>query len=174
MLEAAPLGHMLDALPTISRALTKRGFTRDGGVYDAGDQVVHIKSKIVGGLFVWSSQLSRHHGNADATLEAFTEWLWSGNGFSSDRYAKLGLERPQAPSELVQLASAGSGVRCLEAATTHGLETLRSFKEMRSDCTPGAITNPTAAAGLRRRTNSTAAAPSALPAFGAGLRKFAP
>ena len=56
------------------------------------EQVV-VKSDCVGGLFVWAHQLERRGSDVNATLEAFTHWLWSGNGFSQERYAKLGLER---------------------------------------------------------------------------------
>ena len=44
-----------------------------------------VKSDIVGGLFCWDEHLSKHRNDGAATLEAFTSWLWSGNGFSKAR-----------------------------------------------------------------------------------------
>ena len=82
MLEASPLGHLLDALPVIGKALARRAVQSDGGTYtdpsERGQKVV-IRSDVIGGLFVWTSQLEEHNRDADSTLEAFTDWLWSGD-----------------------------------------------------------------------------------------------
>ena len=90
-----------------------------------------------GGLFVWDRQLKRNGGDADATVHAFTAWLWSGNGFSKERYAKLGLERPRPPQSVLEQAAAvrqgaGQGLEALRAAERAGEELHQ----------PGAITNP--------------------------------
>lgn len=97
MLEASPLGHLLDALPVIGTALARRGVQSDGGTYndpsERGQKVV-IRSGVTGGLFVWTAQLEEHNGDADATLEAFTHWLWSGD--SAARH-------PLSPDSLLHL-----------------------------------------------------------------------
>ena len=102
LLEASPLGPLLDALPVIGRALARRGHTADGGQYTERGQRVTVASDVAGGLFVWSEQLKAHGDDGDATVEAFTAWLWSGNGFSKERYAKLGLARPKPPDEYLK------------------------------------------------------------------------
>ena len=55
---------------------------------------------------MWSDQLQKHGGDVDATLEAFTSWLWSGNGFSKERYTKLGLQRSKPPKEYLEKVAA--------------------------------------------------------------------
>ena len=78
------------SLPLIGRALAGgRRVEGESGVY--GDK--EVRSDNAGGLFCWDSQLAARRGDGDGTLTAFTEWLWSGNGFSKSRYEKLGLER---------------------------------------------------------------------------------
>ena len=99
---------------------------------------------------MWSDQLRRHAGDAQATLHAFTEWLWSGNGFSKERYTKLGLQRPTPPSSMLEQAAqkrrgAGRDVDAsIVAATGQGLECLRLHEGMATPHAPGAITNPNA------------------------------
>ena len=77
-------------------------------------------------LFRWDHELGVLKGDADQTLQAFTHWLWSGNGFSKERYAKLGLERPQPPPGVLAAVQAGA---------RQGIESLRGEED-------GAITNP--------------------------------
>ena len=158
MLEASPLGHLLDALPVIGRALAKRSLTADGGAYNQGGQKVTVRSNVRGGLFVWSQQLEEHHSDANATLDAFTHWLWSGNGFSAERYAKLGLQRPKPPSEFLRkkaeeeqaaasLLEGGlpsSASRAITEGTSYGLEGLRLLEGMEAPHDAGAIVNPAA------------------------------
>ena len=111
-----------------------------------------------GGLFVWSEQLAKRRGDPNATLEAFTKWLWSGNGFSKQRYEKLGLERPKPPDAYLD-SQGGTAARALEhkapalhAGVAHGLESLRRFEGMASPHAPGAITNPSAYADPARKS----------------------
>ncbi len=197
MLEATPVAHLLDALPVIGNALTKRGFTHDGGTYDADGQKLTVTSEVVGGLFVWAEQLAKYGGDTSATLDAFTRWLWSGNGFSKERYEKLGLERPKAPEGLVKKSGLAMKHQPpqdpLQAGVAHGLESLRHFEGMQSPHAPGAITNPTAyapgavtnptnAANVARKpaTSSGTAAKmvnlfsTSSSGFGNPTRKFAP
>ena len=54
------LGHLLDALPVIGKALAKRATVSDGGSYNEGGQKVTVRSNVYGGLFVWSQQLEEH------------------------------------------------------------------------------------------------------------------
>ena len=74
------------------------------------------------------------------TFRAFEAWIYSGNGFSQERYAKLKLERPDPPDRLVD----GDDDRDagVEAAVGHGLEQLRAREGL--DHAPGAIVNPDA------------------------------
>ncbi len=143
-LEASPLGPLLDALPLIGSALVRRGHEADGGVHvtKSGEEVV-VRSDVVGGLFVWSDVLQSNGGSVDATLDAFTSWLWSGNGFSKERSEKLGLQRPSPPDSYLEKLAAEQAPR-LTDATRHGLESLRDFEGMGAPHDPGAITNPAA------------------------------
>ena len=162
MLEATPLAHLLDALPVIGSALARRGFTHDGGTYEDEGRELRVTSEVEGGLFVWAEQLARHRGDAEATLRSFTSWLWSGNGFSKERYAKLGLQRPKAPdglkgSGLVEQqpskpAARDADANALHAGVAHGLESLRRFEGMESPHAPGAITNPSAYSDPARKS----------------------
>ena len=152
-LEASPLANLLDALPIIGKALARRGHQAASGEYSNqnGDGVV-ITSEVIGGLFVWSDQLAGHDGNVDETLQAFSHWLWSGNGFSTDRYKKLGLQRPRPPREVIDEAAQRQRQQLLGGqphqqqmlvdATAHGLESLRAFESMDAPHAAGAITNP--------------------------------
>ncbi|KAH8073728.1 hypothetical protein JL720_10798 [Aureococcus anophagefferens] len=72
------------------------------------------------------------------TFRAFETWIYSGNGFSQERYAKLKLERPDPPDRLVD----GDDDAGVEAAVGHGLEQLRAREGL--DHAPGAIVNPDA------------------------------
>ncbi|KAK7230815.1 mitochondrial carrier protein [Aureococcus anophagefferens] len=72
------------------------------------------------------------------TFRAFETWIYSGNGFSQERYAKLKLERPDPPDRLV----GGDDDAGVEAAVGHGLERLRAREGL--DHAPGAIVNPDA------------------------------
>ena len=179
LLEASPLGPMLDALPIIGRALAKRGHTGDGGAYESDGQTVVIKSEVAGGLFVWSDQLERHRGNADATVAAFTHWLWSGNGFSQERYEKLGLQRPKPPESFLKQKAAEQQQEAIEG-TTYGLESLRAFEGMKQPHALGAITNPSAYRDPAKKSGQGAAVPSRTPVFAAAgsfsnpTRKFTP
>ena len=174
MLRASPLGPMLDALPLIGRALTTRLTQADGGSYaltpgkNAESEVV-IKSEVVGGLFVWVSQLERNGGNVKATLDSFTKWLWSGNGFSKERYAKLGLERPRPPDELIKKVAAEQQ-SAITASTMHGLESLRLLEGKDQPHAPGAITNPIA----YREPERKSAMPGFTASFGNPTRGFTP
>ena len=145
--------NLLDALPIIGKALARRGHQAASGEYSNqnGDGVV-ITSEVIGGLFVWSDQLAGHDGNVDETLQAFSHWLWSGNGFSTDRYKKLGLQRPRPPREVIDEAAQRQRQQLLGGqphqqqmlvdATAHGLESLRAFESMDAPHAAGAITNP--------------------------------
>ena len=160
LLEASPIGHLLDALPVIGQALAKRGHSADGGTYTMNREQVVIRSDVVGGLFVWALELERHKGDADATVEAFTHWLWSGNGFSSDRYEKLGFNRPRPPDALLAKVAADQKQLGVSAGTTYGLESLRAFEGMALPHDPGAIVNPSAYREPAKK--------SAVPKFAAG------
>lgn len=144
-LEASPLGPLLDALPIIGRALAKRLLVGDNGLYETKSKTVKVQSSVIGGLFVWSDQLSALHGDTNAVVEAFTTWLWSGNGFSSERYAKLGLERPKPPEDWLESKSSltEQKQRVMEG-TAHGLEALRTFEGRDEAHQLGAIANPKA------------------------------
>ena len=92
---------------------------------------------------MWSVELARIAAGAPvdnaavaATFKAFEKWIYSGNGFSSERYAKLKLERPDPPENVVD-GNPGSDVA---AAVGHGLEALRAREGIAH--APGAITNP--------------------------------
>ncbi len=109
-----------------------------------------MHSELAGGLFCWDKQLAAHRGDEAAALEGFSAWLWSGNGFSRERYAKLGLERPQVPEEVIQMQERRAKERAhvtaqsegLATAAGHGLESLRAKEGMAQPHAPGAITNP--------------------------------
>lgn len=202
LLEASPLGHLLDALPVIGTALAKRVLSGDGGKYRvAGGDEVTVRSDVLGGLFVWTRQLERHGGRADKTIEEFTHWLWSGNGFSKERYAKLGLARPKPPKEWLEKKALEDdeeeqGGRAgqhpeLTAGTSYGLEGLRLLEGMEQPHAAGAITNPTAYQNPSRKTAAPAKKPTTTAAksllkslgssggagatgFGNPTRKFAP
>ena len=104
-------------------------------------------SHLEGGLFIWETQLALIAGGRDPaaddapireTFRAFETWIYSGNGFSQERYAKLKLERPDPPDRLV----GGDGDDDVETAVGHGLESLRAREGL--DHAPGAIVNPDA------------------------------
>ena len=104
-------------------------------------------SHLEGGLFIWETQLALVAGGRDPaaddapireTFRAFETWIYSGNGFSQERYAKLKLERPDPPDRLV----GGDDDAGVEAAVGHGLEALRAREGL--DHAPGAIVNPDA------------------------------
>ena len=170
LLVASPIGHLLDALPVIGQALARRGHNVDGGAYVMNQEQVVVRSDVVGGLFVWAHEVERHQGDAGATVEAFTHWLWSGNGFSKERYAKLGLNRPRPPESLLkkvaaeQHASTAQKELGLAAGTTYGLESLRTFEGMALPHAPGAIVNPAAYRDPAKK--------SAVPKFAAGGSGF--
>ena len=151
----------------------KRSVQADGGRYTlsrggVADDVV-VQSEVVGGLFIWAYELQRNGGDVSATLESFTHWLWSGNGFSKERYAKLGLERPRPPDSLLKKVAAEQAAAPkqlgLAAATAHGLESLRAFEGMEMPHAPGAITNPSA----YREPAKKSGPGQALPKFAAGF-----
>lgn len=176
-LRASPLGPLLPALPLIGRALAGgRRVEGESGVY--GDK--EVRSDNAGGLFCWDSQLAARRGDGDGTLTAFTEWLWSGNGFSKARYDKLGLARPAPPQQFLErngssAAAAGGGTaaaaEALRAGAGQGLESLRSVEGMREPHAPGAITNPASyrPGGIG---NPVAATGGPGLAFGQSSRKF--
>jgi len=111
------------------------GGVRGGGGRGGGSVVV--TSATSGGLFRWDAEVARHGGDAAATLDAFTKWLWSGNGFSKERYAKLGLERPRPPQSVLAQAAA------VRQGAGQGLEALRAAERVGEELhQPGAITNP--------------------------------
>ena len=195
LLEASPLGEYLDALPIIGKALARRGVGMGtlNDVVAAGEEVAYngkkvvVQSTVVGGLFVWLDELQRNGNDVDATLESFTHWLWSGNGFSKERYAKLGLEKPRPPESLLKKVAAEQD-RMLEgppqqkqigfaAATAHGLESLRAFEGMSQPHAAGAITNPSAykdpskksAAPQEEARQQEKPKPAMLPSFGTGF-----
>lgn len=182
LLEASPLGHLLDALPVIGSALTRRGVQVDGGAYaitkgGVGEEVV-VKSEVVGGLFVWTLEVARNGGNIEATLESFTHWLWSGNGFSKERYAKLGLQRPRPPDSLLKKVAAEQSASPkqlgLTAATAHGLESLRSFEGMDQSHAAGAITNPAAYRDPAKKSGPGSMPKFSSSSFGNPTRGFSP
>lgn len=89
------------------------------------------------------------------TPKAFTEWLWSGNGFSKSRYDKLGLARPSPPPGYLSAggggapdqlgatdAGAAAAAAALRVGAGQGLESLRLAEGMGRSHAPGAITNP--------------------------------
>lgn len=103
-----------------------------------------MTSATSGGLFRWDAEVARHGGDAAATLDAFTKWLWSGNGFSKERYAKLGLERPRPPQSVLEQAAA------VRQGAGQGLEALRAAERVGEELhQPGAITNPSHSAYAR-------------------------
>jgi len=176
-LARTPLGPLLSALPDIARALTNdRKTGKDSGVY--GNKVV--KSEVAGGLFCWDQQLDARGRDEDVTLKAFTDWLWSGNGFSEKRYEKLGLERPPLPQGVGQPLlkdSTQAAADSLRAGTGYGLESLRLSEGLQQPHDPGAITNPSSykPGGI---ANPSKALPFSKPAsapgigFGQSPRKF--
>jgi len=185
-LGATPLGPLLDALPTIASALCSRKVEAEDGVYE--DQTV--KSDVAGGLFCWDSQLRACHGDPDATLQAFTAWLWSGNGFSKDRYTKLNLERPAPPTKLGQPKQpqlTDSSPNSIGNAVGYGLESLRANEGLVEPHAAGAITNPVSyqpggignpdrpsSKALDRLGLGSATAPKPTFAFGSTARTFVP
>ena len=113
----------------------------------------------------WASEVERNRGDVEATLESFTHWLWSGNGFSKERYAKLGLERPRPPDSLLKKVAAEQP-KSLTAATSYGLEGLRAFEGMQQPHAAGAITNPAAYRDPAKKSGPGAqAASSTAPKF---------
>ena len=115
----------------------------------------------------------------------------SGNGFSKERYAKLGLARPSPPKEwLAKKAEEernASQLPAITAGTSYGLEGLRLLEGMDTPHAAGAITNPSAyrdptrkSAGPQAAEEKSSAASGLLKSFGASssfgnpTRKFAP
>ncbi|KAL1519233.1 hypothetical protein AB1Y20_003492 [Prymnesium parvum] len=173
-LEGSPLGPLLDALPLIGAALARRACDGDNGAYEANGKQLVVRSEVAGGLFIWSEQLAVHRGDADATVEAFTEWLWSGNGFSKERYAKLGLARPQPPGKWLE-AKAAETQRTLADGTAHGLEALRAFEGRDKAHALGAITNPQAYRDpARKSAPAVSISKFSGSNFGNPTRKFSP
>ena len=112
-----------------------------------------VRSHVVGGLFVWSTQFEMHLNDASATLDAFTHWLWSGNGFSAERYEKLGLARPKPPSAFLnRVAEEEAHTPAITAGTSYGLEGLRMLEGMEAPHEAGAIVNPGAYADPARKS----------------------
>ena len=90
------------------------------------------------------AQLAAKGGDEDITLKAFTDWLWSGNGFSASRYEKLGLVRPKLPAGMGQPLvkdNTQAVADSLRAGTSYGLESLRLSEGLQQPHAPGAITN---------------------------------
>lgn len=139
-MRASPLGHMLDSLPVIASALAGRACPTDSGEYGG----LVVRSQVTGGLFIWESQLPHHGNDVSTTLQAFTDWLWSGNGFSKERYQKLGLQRPELPSEMKERARRVGGANggrdgaSLVEGAGQGLETLRAHEGLATAHLPGA------------------------------------
>ena len=134
-----------------------------------------MESSVAGGLFVWSDQLEAHGRDPNATVEAFTHWLWSGNGFSKERYSKLGLERPKPPEAFLKKKAAEQQQqqRVLEG-TRHGLESLRTFEGMQQPHALGAIANPQAYRDPAKKSAPKVPTFAAAGGFGNPTRKFTP
>ena len=111
-------------------------------------------SDLAGGMFVWEVELAKIAAgdavDADAVsacFKAFERWIYSGNGFSSERYAKLKLERPDVPDSVRDDARRDADADAdvagdVAGAVGHGLEALRAREHIAH--APGAITNPSA------------------------------
>ena len=75
-----------------------------------------------------------------------SHWLWSGNGFSTDRYKKLGLQSQLLPREVIDEAAqrqrqqllGGSRISSKCSSTLQpGLESLRAFEAWMRRTQPG-------------------------------------
>ena len=138
-----------EAIPVI-KATLDRGRKRVVPIAQRPD--VDCASDHAGGLFVWETELNRIAGdstpgdpaNVRDTFRAFERWIYSGNGFSQERYAKLKLERPDPPDSVVRGGGGDDddGRGDVALAVGHGLECLRTKEGL--DHAPGAITNPSA------------------------------